>query len=262
MLIEWIQSKLTTASKTVRTIGFVNSSVALEARHKRCAEAWRPHLENCHRMILENLPVAATNILIVGSGPLLEIPIDELLKRQLQITLVDVVHPSRPRKLGAKFASQLKLLEIDVSGIVEAIKTKNFEDVRKFKFRPPPIESLLDGKSFDYVISANLISQLALDPYEALKKYYWADDTYFGRLAKRMGDQHLEWLKSFHAKTLIIADVERTYFDKHGQKVDKTASAYRLTAGEIVGNWDWEISPFGETSKDFCYIMSVEARIF
>lgn len=262
MLIEWIQSKLTVASKTVRTIGFVDSTVALEARHKRCAKAWRPHLERCHMAILKNLPLNAKNILIVGSGPLLEIPIDELLKRNLHVTLMDVVHPSRPRKLAKKNPAQIELLEKDVTGVVDVIKSKNLEDVRNFKFRPPTVESLFADRKFDYVVSANLISQLSLDPYEVVKKYHWADDAYFVRLAKRMGDEHLEWLKSFRTNILVIADVERTYFDKHGQKADHTASAYRLSQGQLLETWDWEISPLGETSKDFCYIMSVEARIF
>ena len=257
MLIEWIQSKLTSASKTVRTIGFVNSTVALEARHKRCAKQWQPHLDKCHRAILENLPATAKRILILGSGPLLEVPIEELLKRGLKIVLVDVVHPAKPKKFASRYPEQIELIEADVTGIVELIKAKDFEAIQCLQFHPPVAE----WGHFDYVVSANLISQLALDPYEALKRYKWADDAFFGRLAKSMGDAHLDWLKNFKTKTLIIADVERTYFDTKGTEIEKVTSAYRLNRGERNAAWDWEISPLGEVSKNFCYIMHVETRI-
>lgn len=259
MLIEFIKSKLTSADKMVRTIGFVNSSIALEARAKRCAKAWKPHLDHCHRVILKYLPQDAKRILIIGSGPLLEIPIQELLKRDLKIALMDVVHPLKTRKLAAKHPDKIELIENDATGIVEVIKAKDYDTVRDLKFRPHK----LDLGKFDYVVSANLISQLPLDPYDAVKRFKWADDAFFSRMAHEMGERHIEWIQAFGApKTLVIADVGRTYYDKAGQEIDKSVSAYRLNQGKLVEEWDWEISPLGETSRKFCYIMQVETRIF
>src|SRR5690606_35587441 len=108
-------------------------------------------------------------------------------------------------------------------------------------FSPP----LPPSGHFNLVISSNILSQLILQPYALLKKRFrWVNDEFFVRLSQKMGDDHLRWLQSFKgAKRLLISDVERIYFDRDAQEVERAPSSYRAFMGRRVRDWEWQIAP-------------------
>jgi hypothetical protein len=262
LIIEWITSRLTPASSLARLIGYVDSSIALAHRYKRCKKAWAPHVSACHDVILSERPSNAKNILIVGSGLLLEIPFEELLQDPAcRITLVDVVHPISVRKRVRDSGDRVQLIEMDVTGSAKLLAKKiNVTQFTQLKFSPP-LKGL--NNTYDYVVSANIISQLSLDPFERLRRCNsrLATDEFFAVLSQHMGRQHVEWVKNLGQKVLLISDVNRTYYDRTGQEIDQTPSAYVTRDGKLIKSWNWLISPMGETSKDFSYSMLVEARV-
>lgn len=257
MLKEWIQSIMTRTEPIYRQLGYVYASVALQNRYARCRKAWSSHIENCHRVILENVPEDKNGmIVVVGSGPLLEVPWRELLERCEKLVLVDVVHPPKVERL-AKKEPKVELRRMDVTGF--AAISKDEKKVQKLDFKPPVIKWEQTPKA---VISANILSQLSLEPYTAAqKKWPWVDDQYFAKLAHKMSVEHVAWIKAMGAPdTLLIADCERTYFTPQGEEMERVSSAGVLKAGQLVRQWEWLIAPLGEVSKEYSYSMSVECR--
>ncbi len=245
-----------------RFVGYVDSSIALAHRASRCKKAWAAHNQICHQVILEQLPQNAKQILVIGSGLLLEIPFEELLKdSSVQLTLVDMVHPISVRKKTKKYGDRIRLLELDVTGAAHLLQGQaGAAKIEALDFSP---QTPVLNTNYDFVISANIISQLPLDPYGRLckNKLPWANDTFFIRLSEHMGRQHIAWLRTLGAKVLLISDVKRSYFDRRGQETEQVESAYVTRDGKLIKSWDWLISPLGESSKDYSFTMQVEARI-
>jgi hypothetical protein len=257
MVKEWFESIFTRTAPIYRKLGYVYASVALQARFSRCKNAWENHNQNCHLAIINALPkqtAIAGSVLVVGSGPLYEVPLKELLSRYKRIVLLDVVHPRAVQRL-AKHEPRIELLTCDITGFAAVSNAE--EKVRNLKFSPPEI-----AQRFDLIISANILSQLPLEPYAAArKKWQWANDSYFKKLAAKMSVDHAHWLKSLSAPlTLLIADTERIYFDVEGKEMERVPSAETLPMGTLVRHWEWEIAPLGEVSRKFSYRMHVECR--
>jgi hypothetical protein len=259
MIKEWFESVFTRTTPVYRQLGYVYASVALQSRFSRCKKAWHSHIENCHGAVLEalNEPRKYGSILVVGSGPLYEIPYKELLSRCEKLILLDVVHPRHVQRLARK-EPRIQLVTHDVTGFASASSEE--DRVRRLEFSPPKIEF---DTPIDAVVSANILSQLALEPFSAAKKkkWKWAGDNFFNKLAHKMSEDHAKWLKSLGASTvLIFSDVERIYFDKTGQETERVASACQMPLGLLVREWNWEISPLGEASRQFSYSMRVVCR--
>jgi hypothetical protein len=257
MLKEWFASVFTRTEPLYRQLGYVYASVALQARYSRCRKAWSSHIESCHKAILENIPQEGGGaIVVIGSGPLLEVPWQKLLDRCDKLIFVDVVHPRRAVKT-AKLHPKIELRTVDVTGF--AAVARDEKEARKLNFEPPRLDL---PKPLKAVVSANILSQLALEPFAALKKNFtWPEDSYFGKLARKMSIDHVAWVKSMGAPTtLVIADCERIYFDPSGKEKERVASAGVLPAGQLEREWDWQIAPLGEVSRQYSYSMRVECR--
>ena len=283
MIKELWTSVFTSAPLWARQIGFVNASVALEERAKRCRKAWQAHIEACHEVIKSNWPQEAKKVLIVGSGPMIEIPTNWILNHtSAQLVLLDAVHPRQVRKwlalLPSDHSSRIELVEVDVAGAADLLKKRDWSRFEALEFAPPEMKG-----RFDFVISANILSQLALDPYS----YYWGDkrrslsrglkallnkikshesslegdSQFFVRLAKKMGDDHISWLKKLSDRVLIYSDIERVYFNQKNEPYEVAPSAYVLKAGELKKEWEWMISPIGESSRQYGFYMKVQARM-
>lgn len=258
MIIEWLMSRLTPSQPIYRELGYVNGSIALQKRFERCRKDWSEHIKNCHETILKFVGSEDVKILILGSGPLVEIPYQALLEnKKRKLYLLDVVHPREARSIAKKNASQIQLIESDVTGIASLFLKKDYSKIKSLEFSPPPVDF-----EYDVVISANLVSQLPLDPFGRLQKLKlnWADEDYFMLLSKKMGDDHIKWLKKISKKRLLFTDTERSYFDKKNNTLETLASAYKPLEGSLLSEWQWRISPIGESSKEYGYTMKVECR--
>ncbi|MDO9180777.1 MAG: hypothetical protein Q7U04_00145, partial [Bacteriovorax sp.] len=90
-LIAYFNSKTT---KEARAFGHLYESIALIEREKRCRSQWLSHRTYCKNIITQNIQLASKmgSVLVLGSGPLHEIPLDILAKNFQRVDLVDVVH--------------------------------------------------------------------------------------------------------------------------------------------------------------------------
>ena len=115
MLAELFAWMTTSCPAAARRLGYLRESIAIEARYRRHAERWRPHLEKLKAIIEEAVSNASRRSrgLVHGSGPLFDIPVDALADAFDVRELVDIVYPTRARQIAAGFAN-VKLKTSDV----------------------------------------------------------------------------------------------------------------------------------------------------
>ena len=122
MLAELFAWMTTPCPAAARRLGYLREPIAIEARYRRHAERWRPHLEKSKAVIEEAVSNSSRRRRAVGlgSGPLFDIPVEALANAFDVVELVDIVHPKRARQIAAGFAD-VELKTSDVSSAADAL---------------------------------------------------------------------------------------------------------------------------------------------
>jgi hypothetical protein len=222
---------------------------------------WLPHLKNCQDLFQESLRdlPQKKSVVILGSAHLHEIPLHLLTENFENITLVDVVHPLKHHWL-AKRNPRLRLVTQDLSQSLDKLDTvSSTEDLRAL------IQQLNEKELFnfeaDLIVSANILSQLALLPMETLEKKIKRPLTIDEKdgFCTAIAEMHLKNLKKCQGKKLIYADREVIYRDPQGQEIYSGKYPVSFAGFKKLKEWIWMLAPLKEASRDYSIEMKIEA---
>jgi hypothetical protein len=264
MILEVLAWALTPAEGPARRMGFLREQISIAARRARCRQAWAPHLERSKAAILgalDQVPAARRKTaLILGSGHLFDLPLDELTRAFERVLLVDLIQPWRAR-LGALFRPRIELIEHDATealGALEAAVAAGgaLPDIRPARF--------LDDPEIGLVVSLNLVSQLPYVPLRYLDAKGSADEAAREAFGRRLVERHLDYLRAFAARgavTLLIGDVERIAKDKAGAELGRVSAVYDAAFPEGGEEWFWDICPIPEFDPARAIVNRVRATL-
>lgn len=237
MLAETLAWLFTPTSPTARRMGHLAESIAIAARHRRCHAAWAPHLAASRAALLDSARTAPgrRTALILGSGPLLDIPLAELAALFESVWLVDIVHPWPSRRQARRHAN-VRLIEHDLT-----------ESLDRLPGIPAAPTRFLDEPGIDWVASVNLLSQLANLPQRWLDVHRSGlDADAVSRHGEALMAGHLEWLARFRAPVCLLCDIEQTRLDAQGGMIDSVDYRPLLAGWRITSEWLWDLAPPGE----------------
>ena len=243
MLREALTLLIAPASRHARDFGYAHEGIAIEARHRRCRRAWAPHIGNCHRAIRAAAELCGKRDLavILGSGPLFDIPLADLARSFARVVLVDVFH-SRAARRQARYWPNVGLLEHDLLGLDRALPQPELSGWRRL-LGPP-----------DLVVSANLLSQLPLLPIDAWgrRKDAWA-------LAVMQA--HLADLAGGPGVACLISEWRRRWFNAAGGEIDAALPTEGLDLPAPAGAWTWTIAPPGELPRRESLVLDIGSYV-
>ncbi len=261
MLLESFEFLLTPTTPLARKYGFLYSSISLRHRYHRQKKNWIPHLKNCQEVFLEtanSLP-QRKSVVVLGSAHLHEIPLHLLMDTFEQVTLVDVIHPLK-HHLQAKRYSRLKLITMDLTNALDKLQELNtMEDLETLA------KKLAGEKIFhfeaDLIVSANLMSQLALLPLDAVEKKIKRplELSEKDSICTQFAETHLKNLKGCTGTKLIYSDREVIYRDKAGELMYTGHYPVNFSDYKKLREWYWMLAPLKEASKDYSIEMKIEA---
>ncbi|MBM3546619.1 MAG: hypothetical protein FJX54_06680 [Alphaproteobacteria bacterium] len=235
----------------VRRLGLLTESIAISARHRRCRAAWAPHLAATRQVILD--AIARTprrrTALVMGSGALLDVPLEELADAFERVLLVDLVHPWTAR-LKTRHLPQVMHVTDDVTGTLEAV-------ARGELVRPRPFPLLADPE-VDLAVSLNLLSQIPVVPVRRLDGRI--DDARLAAAAQNLVKSHLADFDRSRAATLLVSDVERVVTDRNGQEIERASLIADLAEPRADREWWWDIAPAPEIDSNSSERRRVVAR--
>lgn len=111
MIIEALAFATQRAAPGARATGVAAEQAAIVARYIRCRRAWLPHLARCRAFVQS--AVARTRqrrrAVVLGSGPLLDIPLAALSAAFDEVILVDAVHPLHARLAARRLGNVVAL---------------------------------------------------------------------------------------------------------------------------------------------------------
>jgi hypothetical protein len=193
---------------------------------------------------METLPrrrVAA----VLGSGPLRDVPIEALSNAFGEVRLYDLQHLASVRAWAAtKGLRNLRFENRDLSG---------YEQVKASK-PPTPLAFLREIPELDFVISANLLSQLGVGISRLIK-----DKPDAAAVVPPLLQAHLDGLSSLQARTCLLTDVSYEVIDKSGRVLERDDLMHGVPLPEPRAEWRWPVAPFGELDPNYQAVHRVVA---
>jgi len=260
MLVEFFKYLSTPCPRPIREMGYLKEIIGLEARHRRCQDAWSTHLEASRALIVDAAKscLKRRRVVVLGSGWLFDVPLRELSELFDEVVLVDLLHMPGVRKTVGKF-SNVVMLEHDIAGVIAPL----YQQVREATPMPLPDADLpLDGA--DLVVSANVISQLPVIPGEYATKAGRHSAVGLSVLSKALIESHLAALVAFRGTACLITEVEhQTLAD--GVVVARRDPLSGVTVPTQLGHdrhfWEWDFAPRPERHKNHDVRYQIEGVI-
>jgi hypothetical protein len=251
MFYKLIAYLTTPSARYVRSMEYLYQAVALRGRYKRRAAAWQPHLDKTKEFILSSGEKCRTRdkLIVLGSGLLLDVPIESLVEKFREVVLVDVVHLPEVRKRMKQY-NNVRLIQGDITNVAEKLFTAIRQGRSELPLSEPSIPDIDAHTSL--VISLNILSQLAAVPQDYVQKKrpeisqeqldVWCD---------QIREAHYQKLATLPCDVCLIADHEYVYKNKQGDVIEQGSTVGKVILPKPDTSWWWEIAPFGEASKDY-----------
>lgn len=249
MFVEAFKYITTDCRPEFRRLGYLHESIALESRYRRLHGAWEGHIQQCHKLIRLAVDQCKTRrkLVVLGSGLLAEIPLAYLCKKFSTVVLVDVVHMNSVRKQVAVF-DNIELIEADVTGLSSALLKLN-KYSESLPHPEPYIPSMDD--TVDLIISANLLSQIYLGPLNfAVPRTRLSDDVFI-EWCQTIINAHMQSLIDSGCRVCLITDNLHEEKNRNGETIKSEDVLFGVKLPDSAWNWDWQLAPLGEISKNY-----------
>ena len=238
----WLRHVATPYPWHLRRMGYARELRWLANRQDRCRAAWHQHLKNTRSLIQRSADGCAGSetVLVVGSGQLFDIPLEQLVQQFTNVVLVDILHPWRAQK-AAHLHPNVRLESLDITGVVRDVyhATSSGQGLDVTVGKP---EFYLD-EPVDLVVSANILSQLPVLPNNyALKRARDPDGGRVASFSRRLVTAHLDWLASFSGRVCLVTDLERMVCDRE-TVISREPSLWGIELPEGGEEWTWELAP-------------------
>lgn len=256
MIRELLTYLTTNATKEARAFGHLYESISLLQRERRCKDFWLPHRTHCKNTISKVVSSLSAHqrVLVLGSGPLHEIPIQSLASHFHDVDLVDVVH-LKVTKEKYKHLKNINFIEADLTEL-EAIIHQEKKIVNK-------VSTLFQDRTYDLVISANLLSQLSyhLRDYLEKKAKPKLSESTLDAFAHQVSFDHYQYLLNFKCPVLLITDTESQFIGLNDELIQSQTPYINFPMPKPVEQWWWNLAPRPEFSKDYSVKMKVSVFI-
>jgi hypothetical protein len=184
---------------------------------------------------------------VLGSGLLRDVPIDDLAAKFDTVVLVDLVHLASVRmRLKAKRSANVRLVSRDLSGFDETVAGKV----------PEPLSFLRQVPYLDLVVSANILSQIGVGSKRRLEA---ENNPARDEILQRLVRAHLDGLAALPSKTALITDTAYRVTDRGGQVLEEADLLCGVPAPTAKRMWTWPVAPYGELSKEYQAVHDVIA---
>ncbi len=223
---------------------------------------WFEHLNNTKSFILKSAKGKDGGIcLIIGSGWCLDVPFEELSKKFSKVILADIIHPRQIEHKIKRFTN-IELLTIDVSGFLESLfNYKRDKNINKnlYDFLKEQTEnSFIEKIKPDFVVSVNILSQLAYFPVEYIKRHKLASEIDLSLIRKMIEKKHLDILPK--GKSVLTTDYYELEYNFEGKlMIEQDRLSVVLPKEKIVKEWIWDFDLSGNYYTRNCVKFKVAA---
>lgn len=251
--------------RILRRMGFRSESRGLFDRYINVEGAWEEHLERTRGFIARVVQGRKfDNMAVLGSGWLLDVPLELLAQISGHVRLYDAIHPPQVIHRLRGFPN-VTAVSADITG---GVLKNTFQAVREYRkhrivwtpeqicsgdFKPEPVP--------DFVISLNLLSQIGVMITDYLVKYIPLAREETDRLNILLQQSHLRMLPP--GKSCLVTDIIEKNTDLENGTPEMTALiGFSLPDAASKETWEWQFDPVGGYRAGKKTVMQVVALEF
>jgi len=245
---------------SLQKAGYKRDQQGIINRYLREKENWDAHLLKTRQFIINWLDKKEGNsIAVLGSGWLLDVPIDWLAQKFNQVVLFDIYHPEQIKKQVEKIPN-VKLITADLTGglINMALTSKSFSEFKQslLSFSWPN-----QFNTFDFIVSVNLLAQLDILLCDFLKHRFKLSDFELNEIRAIIQQNHLDILAP--GKSCLITDVSEMQIDKHENEVTRRPLVFiDFPLSDVTEEWIWKFDTHRLYHPKFNIYFQVKALTF
>ena len=244
-------------------MGYFGDQTGIIRRYRREGERWNTHLQNTRNFALEAMRGKnSQSAAVLGSGWLLDVPLEEMSRYFEKVYLFDVRHPAAVKK-QVKSLGNVELRVCDISGFIRPV----YQYVKQYNNRRerPPVsviqpQTTLDLSAFDFVFSCNILNQLDILLIDYLVQFFELshDET----IAFRGNVQccHINLLP--RERSCLVTDYEEITYSPDGMENSrKTTVHHPIIQRTDARHWRWEFDmkmTYYENRMTFFEVLGVE----
>lgn len=208
----------------------------------REASNWKPHLEATKKFILEAASKKnKSSVAVLGSGWLLDVPLETLSTIFNEVHLYDIRHPksikNRVKKLG-----NVTCIVADISGFATSIYTM-VQTRKKFALSEIEPQNTIDLTRYDFVISCNLMDQLDTILIDYLQSHMQLSEIDVLCVRTKIQETHLNLLPK--EKSCLITDLEEWQVGKNDRIRLKKLLIFATLPNRSHTEWIWHFDNLG-----------------
>lgn len=232
-------------------------AVGLWARRRRCRGDWAEHEERTRTAIraIGARAGGSRKAVVLGSGLLADVPIDWLARNFSEVVLVDICHLpiARFKVWLTRPRGKVRFVTMDLSGydkLVDQTRIKLSTGQDDLGVRLDPLQPIRRMRDVDYVVSANLLSQIAVGAAARLASKDGHANILPDDAVAELVRGHLDSLASLSCKTCLVTDIAYDRRDRSGRIIESVDLLAGVQLPDVFDSWSWTVAPFGEEAED------------
>jgi hypothetical protein len=245
--------------RALKKMGFPAEQQGLINRYLKEKENWKTHLENTRNFIIQSIQdVEGEKIAILGSGWLMDLPVDFLFSKFKKILLYDVLHPAQ---VFHKYANDPKV-EFHFTDITGNAILATWEMCKKksHNLEKIPSEQFELPEDISFIVSLNILSQLDAFPVDFIQQRLDLDENEILDFRRKIQLNHFNLIKN--RNSCLITDTDEIYHCPGDQISSKKTVLIDLFAEKFSVEWDWVFDTSGDYHENCETVMKVKALCF
>ncbi|MEN8203644.1 MAG: hypothetical protein ABFS28_13690 [Bacteroidota bacterium] len=247
--------------KIIRRMGFIRDQEGIMNRYLREKSGWETHLQHTREFIQDSFRnPGIKSVAVLGSGWLLDVPLEYLRLHFDHVYLVDIHHPVQIRKKTAPM-DNVELIEADLSGgavgqLWQLSKNRS-KQAGGGLMDQISLQHPLQHINYDALISVNLLNQLDIMLCDFISRRNYFQQEKQEPLRSALQKFHLQWITA--TPGCLISDVTEKSEDKKGNLSSKSLLHTDLPEGIRRESWTWEFDSQGTYRPNILTTMEVKA---
>lgn len=254
-LISFIKTQI----HKIRKAPYTSDQKGIIRRYFREQSNWDHHLNKTKAFISQSVSqYNGGKVAVLGSGWLLDVPMQELIDKFDQIWLFDICHPLAIKRRFAQ-NRKIKFIEIDLNnGLFEQIV--HLQTKSKILLCINSTQPCLFNTKFDFMISVNLLNQLDILLVDHLiKRFSWENEELL-QIRKKLQQNHLNIL--LRQPSCLISDYEELRWVDIDIVENQNLVFVEYPEGNMSDEWIWIFDTHKYYHKNFNISFKVKALTF
>ena len=246
-----------------RKMGYFDDQRGIIRRYRREQERWDAHLQNTRQFAVNSMQGKnRASVAVLGSGWLLDVPVEEMSRYFEKVALYDIRHPVAVKKQVYPLGN-VELRVCDISCFAGPVY-QYAKHYRKRRERPSisaiqPIPAI-DLSGFDFVFSCNILNQLDILLVDYLSQFFELSREETIGFRSNVQQRHIDLLP--RSRSCMVADYEEIVCAPDGREISRKTSVHHpITQRTDARRWTWEFDTKMTYYKDrmtFFEVLGVE----